>query len=38
VKNAKGVLQTPVTTGIKSMSGMTEIVSGLSKGDEVLSI
>ena len=36
VKNTKGILQMPVTVGIESASGMTEIVSGLVKGDNVL--
>ncbi|MDE2021338.1 MAG: efflux RND transporter periplasmic adaptor subunit [Patescibacteria group bacterium] len=36
VKKAAGVLQTPVTTGIESASGMTEILSGLSATDTVL--
>ncbi len=35
-KSAKGVLRTPVVTGIESANGMTEIVSGLAKGDLVL--
>ena len=38
VKNAKGSTQVPVTTGIESANGMIEITSGLSAGDEVLSI
>lgn len=36
VENAKGVIQTSVTVGIESSDGMTEIVSGLAKGDAVL--
>lgn len=36
VKTARGVLRTPVTVGIESATGMTEIVSGLSAGDAVL--
>lgn len=38
VKTAKGSVQVPVTTGIESANGMIEITSGLSAGDEVLSI
>lgn len=38
VKNAKGAVRTTVTTGIESANGMTEITSGLSAGDNVLSI
>ncbi len=36
VKTAKGAVQMPVTTGIESASGMTEIVSGLTAKDTVL--
>ncbi|MHB8913714.1 MAG: efflux RND transporter periplasmic adaptor subunit [Minisyncoccota bacterium] len=32
VKSSKAVIKTPVTTGIESASGMTEIISGLSAG------
>lgn len=32
VKDAKSVIETPVTTGITSATGMTEITSGLSAG------
>ncbi len=35
VKGAKSVLKAPVTTGIVSAGGMTEITSGLSEGDLV---
>jgi HlyD family secretion protein len=35
VKSASGDAQVPVTTGIESASGMTEILSGLSASDEV---
>jgi HlyD family secretion protein len=37
VKNAKGDLKTLVEVGIKSATGMVEIVSGLSSGESVLS-
>ena len=37
VKKASGVVRTPVTTGVESANGMTEIISGLSQGDSVLS-
>ncbi|MGD0328090.1 MAG: efflux RND transporter periplasmic adaptor subunit [Minisyncoccia bacterium] len=36
VKGAKSILRTNVTTGIESADGMTEIISGLSHGDTVL--
>ncbi len=36
VKNTKNVARTPVTVGIESANGMTEIISGLSAGDQVL--
>ncbi|MDE1919148.1 MAG: efflux RND transporter periplasmic adaptor subunit [Patescibacteria group bacterium] len=38
VKTPSGTLRTPITTGIESAAGMTEVISGLSAGDEVLSI
>ncbi|MFZ1075175.1 MAG: efflux RND transporter periplasmic adaptor subunit [Minisyncoccia bacterium] len=36
VENGKNPVKTPVTTGIGSAAGMTEIVSGLAAGDSVL--
>jgi len=36
VKNTPTPVRTPVTTGIQSAAGMTEILSGLSEGDTVL--
>jgi HlyD family secretion protein len=38
VKRAKGAVQVPVTTGIESANGMVQVTSGLSVGDNVLSI
>ena len=38
VKTSKGSLEVPITTGIESASGMTEVTSGLSAGDKVLSL
>jgi HlyD family secretion protein len=38
VKTSKGSVQTPITTGIESANGMTEVTSGLSAGESVLSI
>ena len=36
VEHTGGAVEVPVTTGIASASGMTEITSGLTKSDEVL--
>ncbi len=36
VKSTNGNVATPVTTGIKSADGMTEILSGLTAGDQIL--
>ncbi|MHB8710108.1 MAG: efflux RND transporter periplasmic adaptor subunit [Minisyncoccota bacterium] len=36
IKTANSTIRTPVTVGLASASGMTEIVSGLSEGDSVL--
>lgn len=36
IKDAKGILKTPMTIGIKSANGMAEVVSGLSQGETVL--
>lgn len=36
IKNAEKIIRVPVIVGIKGANGMTEIVSGLSVGDKVL--